>query len=388
MPPKRKKQPPERERHRVWVAAGGRCTICGKYLLEGALTKRPFRLGELAHIVGQQNTPGSPRGTAEVMSETDRDRAENLMLVCAGEHQEIDRNGVLDLLQVQELRAIKAKHEDWIRRVTGLRPDDTTVVVRLLGDVRGRAVELDRATATAAVIRGDARWPDFPLTYAQDGVEIDLRQLPGEDPATDAYWSAAVAKIDGVLERLKEGVRDGRSKHVSVFAFARLPLLVHLGSRLDDAYGVSIYQRHRSTQGWDWPDGASDTVFGHRALAGHDDKADEAVLLINASGTVRRDELPDALRALPVYVVAPDDVTPHTDTVASPASLISFETAVRAVLADVEATHKQVRRLHVIAAAPLSAAVVLGRVRDPHVHPSYVLYDRADSGYRPVLEIA
>ena len=144
MPPKRKKQPPERERHRVWVAAGGRCTICGKYLLEGPLTKRPFRLGELAHIIGQQNTPASPRGTVEAMSDADRDRAENLMLVCAGEHQEIDRDGVLDLLRVKELRAIKAKHEDWIRRVTGLRPDDTTVVVRLLGDVRGRAVELDR----------------------------------------------------------------------------------------------------------------------------------------------------------------------------------------------------------------------------------------------------
>jgi len=387
MPPKRKKQPPEHERHRVWVAAGGRCTICGKYLLEGVLTKRPFRLGELAHIVGQQNTPGSPRGTAEVMSDTDRDRAENLMLVCAGEHQEIDRNGVLDLLQVNKLRAIKATHEDWIRRVTGLRPDDTTVVVRLLGDVRGRAVELDRATATAAVIRGDARWPDFPLTYAQDGVEIDLRQLPGEDPATDAYWSTAVVKIDGAIERLKEGVRDGRTKHVSVFAFARLPLLVHLGSQLDDAYGVSIYQRHRSTQSWDWPDGASDTVFGHRAPAG-DDKADEAVLLVNASGTVQPNELPDALRALPMYVVAPDGVTPHTDTVASPASLVSFETAVRAVLADVESTRKQVRRLHVVAAAPLSAAVVLGRVRDPHVHPTYALYDRTDNGYQPVLEIA
>jgi len=388
MPPKRKKQPPEQERHRVWVAAGGRCTICGKYLLEGALTKRPFRLGELAHIVGQQNTPGSPRGTAEVMTDTDRDRAENLMLVCAGEHQEIDRNGVLDLLQVKELKAIKATHEDWIRRVTGLRPDDTTVVVRLLGDVRGRAVELDRATATAAVIRSDARWPDFPLTYAQDGVEIDLRQLPGEDPATDAYWSAAVMKIDGAIERLQEGVRDGRTKHVSVFAFARLPLLVHLGSRLDDAYGVSIYQRHRSTQGWDWPDGASDTVFGHQAPAGDDDKTDEAVLLVNASGTVQSNELPDALRALPVYIVAPDGVTPHTDTVASPASLVSFETAVRAVLADVESTRKQVRRLHIVAAAPLSAAVVLGRVRDPHVHPAYVLYDRTDNGYQPVLEIA
>ena len=236
------------------------------------------------------------------------------------------------------------------------------------------------------MIRGDARWPDFPLTYAQDGVEIDLRQLPGEDPATDAYWSAAVTKIDAVIERLKEGVRDGRSKHVSVFAFARLPLLVHLGSRLDDAYSVSIYQRHRSTQGWDWPDGAADTEFRHDAPSGAD--ADEAVLLVNASGTVQLGELPAELRGLPVYVIAPDGVTPHPDTVASPASLVSFEKAARAVLADIEATRMHVRRLHVVAAAPLSAAVVLGRVRDPHVHPAYVVYDRADSGYQPALEMA
>ena len=76
---------PEPERLLVWVRSGGCCAFCGKYLLEGEITRRPFTLGELAHIVGQQAGPNSPRGQVP-MSAADRDRADNLMLVCAGEH--------------------------------------------------------------------------------------------------------------------------------------------------------------------------------------------------------------------------------------------------------------------------------------------------------------
>lgn len=389
MPPKPKqsrKKPPERERHRVWVVAGGRCTLCGKYLMEGALSKQPFRLGELAHIVGQQDSATSPRGTAEPLTAAERDQAENLMLLCAGEHQEIDRDGALDLFTVAELRRIKAAHEDWIRRVTGVRPDKSTVVVRMLADVRGRAVELDRATATAAVIRHDGRFPDFPLTFRQDGVEIDLRQLPGEDDAAPEYWAAATGKIDREVARLTEGVRDGRAVHVSVFAIARIPLLVHLGARLDDAYGVDVFQRHRSTEGWDWPPGAADGAFRVAAPA-DSGKHDGAVLLVNLSGTVQPDELPERLRGLPRFVVSPAVGTPHPDVIGTAATLRAFEATVRGVLAGIEQDHKQLRRLHVLAAVPVAAAVVLGRVRDPHVHPAYVLYDRTD-GYRAVLEVS
>ncbi|MDP9460885.1 MAG: SAVED domain-containing protein [Actinomycetota bacterium] len=392
-PPKKKATAGKRraiaevERHRVWVAAGGRCTVCRKYLLEGALSKLPFRLGELAHIVGQQDSDASPRGTAEVMSHADRDRAENLMLVCAGEHQEIDRQGAVELFTVEDLRSRKARNEDWIRHVTGLSPEDTTAVVRLLGDVRGNAVELDRATAAAAVIRGDERWPDFPLAFARDGVEVDLRGLPGENPVQDGYWTTATAMIDRDVARLAEGVRDGRVVHVSVFAFARLPLLVHLGSRLDDAYGVTVYQRHRSTQGWDWPAGGVDVAFRTVPPAVADNRED-AVFLVNVSGTVQPGELPQPLRSLPRYLLEPVGVTPHPDVVATPASLRSFEVAVRSLLADVEARHKHLRRLHLVAAAPVSACVVLGRTRDPHVHPAFTVYDRTDNTYTPALEIA
>jgi hypothetical protein len=38
--------------------------------------------------------------------------------------------------------------------------------------------------------------------------------------------------------------------HLSVFAFARLPLLVYLGSCLDDTIATDIYQRHRLNEAW------------------------------------------------------------------------------------------------------------------------------------------
>jgi SMODS-associated and fused to various effectors sensor domain len=362
--------------------------VCNAYLMEGALSKRPFRLGELAHIVGQQASAKSPRGEAAQLDDKARDKAENLMLVCADEHQEIDRDGAVDLFTVNELRRMKATHEDWIRRVTGLRREDTTAVLRVLADVRGRAVELTRANATTAVVRHGQRWPDFPMSFEQDGVEIDLRQLPGEDPVEAAYWQAAIAKIDRGVERLCEGVRDGRARHVSVFAFARLPLLVYLGSRLDDTYGIDVFQRHRSTSGWSWPEPAAQTDFTAAAplpatVQGHED----AVLVINLSGTIQPDELPRLLHAVPRYDLMPVNATPHPDIISSATSLASFEVATRTLLARIEQSHKHLQRLHVIAAMPVSAAITLGRVRDPHIHPAYVLYDRADDGYHAVLEI-
>jgi hypothetical protein len=102
------------------------------------------------------------------------------MLVCAGEHDEIDRRGALDILTVEKLRNIEREHEDWIRRVTGLDKNRNTVVLRMIGKVRGNAVELTRPTASDAILRSDERYPDFPLTFEQQGIEIDLRHIPAE----------------------------------------------------------------------------------------------------------------------------------------------------------------------------------------------------------------
>jgi hypothetical protein len=47
---------------RVWVAAGGRCTMCNRHLVDDGYTSADVSVGQLAHIVGWSKASGSPRG--------------------------------------------------------------------------------------------------------------------------------------------------------------------------------------------------------------------------------------------------------------------------------------------------------------------------------------
>lgn len=377
------------ERLKAWVRAGGRCEICGIYLLEGKLTYKDFTLGELAHIVGQGAVPGSPRGM-DPLPEDKRDLADNLMLLCRAEHNEIDRKGSLDLMTVERLRRIKHEREAWIRRMTGLSPQNGTAVIRLIGQVRGYEVELTKPTAAEAVIRSEERFPDFPLSLHGDGFEIDLRNVVGEEEAASTYWEQCKQQIDRILQRrLADALRDDAVQHLSVFGFARLPLLVYFGSRLDDTFAVTIYQRHRSTEAWNWPGspvpGISFAVTSPQGLA---EDADEAVLVLNVSGSIQPEEFPAHLKKFPCWEIAPESMVPSVDVIDSLATLGAFITSLRSLLSTLEARHKRMRTLHVLAAVPVSAAVALGRVHDAHVHPKMAIYDRTDGRYTFALEIA
>jgi hypothetical protein len=153
-------------------------------------------------------------------------------------------------------------------------------------------------------LRSNDRYPDYPLSFDRQGIEIDLRQVPGEIKASQEYWETGKAIIDDVVDnRLNDGVRKGQVNHLSVFAFARLPLLIYLGSKLDDTYAVDIYQRHRATERWAWPVGASNVTFVADTpicIPG-----EEALLILNASGSIQPDEIPKDLQGLPAYSVYP-----------------------------------------------------------------------------------
>ena len=179
-----------------------------------------------------------------------------------------------------------------------------------VGDVT--AVELTRDSATTAILRSSDRFPDYRLCLDRHGIEIDLRQLPGEPEADHRYYSAAKAAIDEVIDhKLVEGVARENIAHLSVFAFARIPLLVYLGSRLDDTIPTEIYQRHRAGETWDWPPTAKASDFlvqSPTSLAG----ASEAVLVLNVSGTIQPQELPANLLDLPTFVLQPDGELPQS----------------------------------------------------------------------------
>jgi hypothetical protein len=135
----------------------------------------------------------------------------------------------------------------------------------LRGHVRGAPDDLGRDAATRAILCSTDRFPAFPFAPDRFGIEIDLRGIPGEANADPAYYQAAARRIDEVIQRLlKPAVDDDSVPHLSVFALARLPLLVYLGSRLDDTIATDIYQRHRTGETWTWPSYGEPAEFVHR----------------------------------------------------------------------------------------------------------------------------
>ena len=248
------------------------------------------------------------------------------------------------------------------------------MIVRMLGTVRSAPVELSAPEAAAAVLsRG--RIPLTLLSPDGVGVEIDLRPTAGEHEADPEYFAAAARRIDDLIERrLRPVVEKDGVQHLSVFAIARLPLLVYLGSRLDDAIPTDIYQRHRSTESWAWPYNGPDIDFVYQADASGN--GSEATLVINASGTIQPSELPHAVSGFPRFTIEPANGTAHPDTVATAGTLDAFTATFRGLLAHLEKNHKQVRKLHVFAAAPVSVAVTLGRATGWGIHPTLAIYER------------
>lgn len=375
------------DRRVLWVRAGGRCTLCKRYLLEGDLTHVEVPLGEGAHIVGAVDSVKSPRGKDPLPVEA-RDTVDNIMLACSGCHTEIDRHKASQLLTVEFLRERKRQHEADIKLQTSLVKDRRTAILRMAGDIRGDVMELPRQAAADTVIRCAQRFPYFLESYDRQGVEIDLQQLPGEHPLSPDYYPLAAAAIDRAIEnRVRPGIRNGDITHISVFAIARLPLLLYLGSKLDDGSPVDIYQRHRATESWTWPQSCDPGTGFAITYTGGKPSAAEGVLITNLSGSTPTADLPDHMRELPIWTLTPDS-GPAEDVFGHPAVLDRFAAVLRSYFTNLEATHKQLRTLHLIGALPLSGALVSGRIlKSTHLRPTVITYDRTGEGYRRALEV-
>lgn len=362
----------------VWIRSGARCAICNRYLLDDDLGD-VVPIGENAHIVGREQTAGSPRGL-EPLPLADRDKAENLVLLCREQHRLIDR--AVAVFSVDELTKLKQAHEQRIRQVTEIGARQRTTILRALGKVRGSTVSVNRGLVASAVIRSQ-RYPHYSLAHNNDGVEINLQDIPDEGSA--AYYQTACAFIDPVLTRLVDGLSREEVRHVSVFGFVRLPLLVYLGWRLDDTFEVDIYQRHRSTQDWTWDDGAPEHTFD---VVGPETppSGEEAILILNLSGTIQPHELPAEIAELPRYLCAPHRATPHPDLFANRGTLANFERTLRGLFATIEETSKGLRRIHLLGAMPISPAITVGRVLGPCA-PRLAVYDEEGGIRRIALEV-
>lgn len=367
---------------RLWVMAGGRCEYCNTNLLEDEFSAYTLNLSERAHIVGATTAARSPRGDA-ALPLSEREHAANLMLLCRAHHRLIDR--LVAEHTVDGLRRMKREHEDRVRLLTSLTDDVETVVVRVIGGIRGAPVEIPADTVLTAV-RGDGRFPRYRLAMAGEDVEIDLRGLAGEGDA--AYWTAGARIIEQKVSRIRDTQQS--IHHISVFALARIPLLVALGFHLDDKIPTTIYQRRRDgagDQGWGFDPGAEPVTFRTEQISNCDHSRERVALAVSLTAPIGHDVVAATPNAS-VYEITPFATAPSRDVMTAQASLDAFADTYHQFLGIVERDHPQCVEIEIFPAAPASAAIELGRGIMRGAQSGLVVYDRQmDGTFQPALTL-
>ena len=378
---------PEKATLELWVRSGGRCARCNKFLLEEPFFERPINLGERAHIAGWTDAPGSPRGDSS-LPVSERNEVKNLVLLCQDCHTVIDNHATRGDYPEAAILEIKHSHEERIHHLTGMSHDRETTVLRVFGMVRGSVPEMARDQAMRTVVDAAGRYARFPLAVDRHGIELDLAHLPDpEELADGSYWRIGRMKIDQMAERIAEAVHDKHIRHISVFALARIPLLVYLGYALDDKVPVDLYQKHRGAdEGWVWPEDEPPVAFESIKIREGDTGAG-AVVVLSLSGTIPLADLPPEVAGFTAYELRPVGVTPNPNLFRSRPTLDAFVRAFQDLLAELERTDKDVEGLHLFCAAPITAAIACGRTVMRHVHPPVTVYDRIGNAFQPALTI-
>lgn len=98
----------------IWGTSASRCSFpdCRKELVIVARQGDESIVGDLCHIVARSYE--GARGDS-LLTREERDRADNLILLCKNHHKSIDDQP--RQYTVQKLKEIKKAHEDWVKNV-------------------------------------------------------------------------------------------------------------------------------------------------------------------------------------------------------------------------------------------------------------------------------
>ncbi len=358
----------------LYAITAGRCEFrgCNKPLFEHQLTLRDGNFAQVAHIYAFSKR--GPRGNAPQRPKNVHTLA-NLVLLCSECHHQIDTEP--DDFPVALLKDYKRDHEERIRLVTDLRAEMRTVVLQLKSKVGGDAVEIPLTDVSRAVT---PRWPKD-----RQGVIIDLAKIDDTQPG---FTTLAAEEIRRRVERLYEpGMDADQVRHISLFALAPIPLLVHLGTRLSNKIPVDLYQRHRDTKDWAWKVDGSIVEYEERIPRRGSDPS-RVALVLSLSGVIDLARLPAAIDdTFTVVELTLKGIAPTPDFLRRREDLVAFGIAYRHVLARIVREHPGAKELHLFPAVPAPVAVACGYELLKKAQPLLVIYDydRANGGFAESL---
>lgn len=331
--------------------------------------------GEMAHNIGATTGKKSPRRSSQHVG--DREALENLLLLCHDCHRIIDNPAHEDQYTTEVLRDIKNRHEQRIALMTQGAGLTRTAVMRVGANIRGTYAMADRHDVGEVLIRENY------LPLVESRVHGDFECRISGDEGDPYYWDMARGQVAKTVDLVMQAVSSEDIKHISVFGFAPIPVLVHLGALLDDKIPARIFQRNPSTGAWGWPENGNSTDFDHAHTPG---ATSDIVLEVGLSAPIDPSRLPAELGEATRLTLSPVSAPPGRNVLTDEDALLKFGEAFSAMLAHAEDVGATAARWHLVAAVPLSAAIVMGRAFMRTAHPPVAVYQRTDTAYVHALD--
>ena len=352
------------------VNAGGRCEFegCNKLLTVDKLTQKVQDSGMMAHIVAASDH--GPRGNSE-LSEEERSKIENLMLLCYECHRRIDHEKV-ELYSTEKLLAMKEAHEKRIRRSTAITPSLSTHLIFFSTPIQGRTSRISLEDAKDAVL-GTERYP-----------EEDFFVIRGDELGCDEETPTFMERVNSLTrDKLGTLIKEAKSTtgkivtSLSVFALGTIPALINLGYLLGDLINVDIYQKKRNDN-WIWDSGSDEGIpDDYFKLASPLNYKEDAAVNISLSGIITDEKIYAVLgKDIPICHIKID--SPQLDFLQTKTQFEHFERSWNLLLSVIR--KQNLKKLHIFCAIPSSLAVLIGRTIHKKIDPEIFIYDLSSSG--------
>jgi len=358
------------------IKSGGRCQYkgCNISLYQDLITKRFFNKAYLAHIVA--DSPGGPRGDSVRSSLLAKDLS-NIMLLCDTHHRLIDKIEV-DEHPESLLLGMKKEQEERIDRITAINPNSQSHIVTYKANVGEHTPVLTYETLVEFLL---------PEHYPAQSNTIDLGLT--DSPIRDKdeeFWTTEMKVLEeNFNQRLKHSIRQQSIKHISLFAFAPMPLLIKLGVLLNDIQNVEVHQPIRNPKTWNLTTKSIKTT--HKVKKPKSVNSSVA-LNISLSATIKNERITKILSDdCSIYTLTIDK--PFNDYLQSKSQLQDFSVVIRQLFNEIKSNYTTQTELHVFPAMPIAIAIELGRVWMPKADMPLIIYDQNKTfdGFNKTIKI-
>lgn len=358
-------------RYKLWAINAGRCVFCNRSVYAESTFGMDGNFGELAHIhaVGTMG----PRHVPD-MTEEDLNDATNLMLLCQEHHKMIDDNP--DIFPGEYLWGKKLAHETRIRKVTEVGDLVTCRLVSYCTTIDNNEIPVHEHELKRAIIK-DGLVPGYDRC-------INLAAITHRNERTSSrYAQKASDLVHAVKQKLEDIVEP--KECIAIFAIAPMPLLMKLGTLINDQYHTRVFQKHRTGYEWAWKDDNATVEYNVYGLDELKPGHKQVAVNISLSASINNARIsPITGNTVPIITFTID--SPNREFVTNESIANKFVSSYRDMIENIK--HKCApEQILLFPAMPASLAVRLGQDYMFKTDPPIIIYDEDQSVFVETITI-